>query len=123
VITVTVTASAPGTTPGAATSAAVTVDRLASTTRGAVDRVFVRHDSPVVYRVAVSGRGLTPTGDVVVRDGRTVIATATLTAADNGRATVTLPKLGRGIHLLTATYGGDAQLEDSASWPSLVFVF
>ncbi len=122
-ITVTVTASAPGTTPGAATSAAVTVDRLASTTRGTVDRVFVRHDSPVVYRVAVSGRGLTPTGDVVVRDGRTVIATATLTAADNGRATVTLPKLGRGIHLLTATYGGDAQLEDSASWPSLVFVF
>ncbi|MET4703696.1 5'-nucleotidase C-terminal domain-containing protein [Frigoribacterium sp. UYMn621] len=122
-ITVTVTASAPGTTPGAATSAAATVDRLASTTRGTVDRVFVRHDLPVVYRVAVSGRGLMPTGDVVVRDGRTVIATATLTAADNGRATVTLPKLGRGIHLLSATYGGDAQLEDSASWPSLVFVF
>ncbi|MFM9919187.1 5'-nucleotidase C-terminal domain-containing protein [Lacisediminihabitans sp. H27-G8] len=122
-ITVTVTASAPGTTPGAATSAAVTVDRLASTTRGAVDRVLVRHNSPVVYRVVVSGGGLAPTGEVVVRDGRRVIAAATLTAADNGRATVTLPKLGRGIHLLTATYGGDAQLVDSASFPSLLFVF
>ncbi|QNE48076.1 bifunctional metallophosphatase/5'-nucleotidase [Glaciihabitans sp. INWT7] len=122
-ISVTVTASAPGTTPGAATSAPVTVDRLASTTRASVDRVFVRHNSPVVYRVVVSARGLAPTGDVVVRDGRTVIASATLTAADNGRVTVTLPKLGRGIHLLTATYGGDAQLVDSASWPSLVLVF
>lgn len=122
-ITVTVTATAPGTSAGVATSAGVTVDRLASTTRGSVDRVLVRHNSPVTYRIVVSGHGLVPTGDVVVRDGRSVVATVTLTPADNGRATVTLPKLGRGIHLLTATYAGDAQLVDSASFPSLVFVY
>ena len=45
-----------------------------------------------------------------------------LTPADNGRVTVTLPKLRRGIHLLTATYSGDAQLVDSASFPALVLV-
>ena len=121
-ITVTVTASAPGTTPGVATSAAITVDRLASVTRGTVDRVLVSHKSPVVYRVLVTGHGLVPTGDIVVRDGRNVLTTVTLTPADNGRVTVTLPKLRRGIHLLTATYSGDAQLVDSASFPALVLV-
>ena len=121
-ITVTVTASAPGTTPGVATSAAITVDRLASVTRGTVDRVLVSHKSPVAYRVLVTGQGLVPTGDIVVRDGRTVLTTVTLTPADNGRVTVTLPKLRRGIHLLTATYSGDAQLVDSASFPALVLV-
>ena len=119
----TVTATAAGTSAGVATSAAVTVDRLASTTRGTVDRVLVRHNSPVTYRIVVSGHGLVPTGDVVVRDGRSVITTVTLTAADSGRITVMLPKLSRGIHLLTATYGGDAQLVDSASFLSLVFVY
>jgi len=122
-ITVTVTASAPGTTPGVATSAATTVDRLASATRGTVDRVLVSHKSPVVYRVLVTGHGLVPTGDVVVRDGRKVLTTVTLTPADDGRVTVTLPKLGRGIHLLTATYSGDAQLVDSASFPALALVY
>ena len=45
-ITVTVTATAPGTSPGVATSASVTVDRLSSTTRGSVDRVPVRDNTP-----------------------------------------------------------------------------
>ena len=121
-ITVTVTASAPGTIPGVAISAAITVDRLASVTRGTVDRVLVSHKSPVVYRVLVTGHGLVPTCDIIVRDGRIVLTTVTLTPADNGRVTVTLPKLRRGIHLLTATYSGDAQLVDSASFPALVLV-
>jgi 5'-nucleotidase len=122
-ITVTVTASAPGTTPGVATSTALTVDRLSSIIRGSVDRVLVSHNSPVDYRVVVSGHGLVPTGDVVVRDGRKVLATVTLTPADNGRITVTLPKFSRGIHLLTATYAGDAQFVDSVSFPALLFVY
>jgi hypothetical protein len=71
----------------------------------------------------VSGECLVPTGDVIVRDGRTVLTTVTLTPADNGRVTVTLPKLSRGIHLLTASYGGNAQLVGSASPPSPVRVF
>ncbi|MBC7402557.1 MAG: 5'-nucleotidase C-terminal domain-containing protein [Microbacteriaceae bacterium] len=122
-ITVTVTATAPGTSPGVATSASVTVDRLSSTTRGSVDRVPVRDNTPVLYRVVVSGNGLVPTGDVVVRDGGAVLTTVTLTPTDHGRVTVTLPKLSPGIHLLTASYGGNAQLVDSASFPSPVRVF
>ncbi|MES2094803.1 MAG: 5'-nucleotidase C-terminal domain-containing protein [Actinomycetota bacterium] len=122
-ITVTATASAPGTTPGVATSAPVTVDRLSSTTRGSVGRVLVSHRSTVEYRIVVSGHGLVPTGDVVVRDGRKVLTTVTLTPADNGRVTVTLPKFSRGIHLLTATYAGDAQLMDSVSFPAVLFSY
>ena len=47
------------------TSAAITVDRLASTSRTTVDLMLVSHTSPVVYRGAVplmgeSGSGQTP---------------------------------------------------------------
>ena len=47
------------------TSAAITVDRLASTSRTTVDRMLVSHTSPVVCRGAVplmgeSGSGQTP---------------------------------------------------------------
>ena len=84
--------------------------------------MLVSHKSPVVFRVLVTGQGLVPTGDVVVRDGRKVLTSVTLTPADNGRVTVTLPKLRPGIHLLTATYAGDSQLVDSASFPALVLV-
>lgn len=55
--------------------------------------------------------------------GGTVLTTVTLTPADHGRVTVTLPKFSPGIHLLTASYGGNAQLVDSASFPSPVRVF
>ena len=51
-----------------------------------------------------------------------ISAAAASRPADNGRVTVTLPKLRPGIHLLTATYAGDAQLMDSASFPALVLV-
>ena len=126
-LTVTVTATAPGFSPGNATSASELVDRLASSTRARIDRVLQRHGSSVVYRIAVAGqaqgRSLMPTGDVVIRDGSMVLTTVTFTSADRGRVTVTLPKLSRGIHLLTATYSGNTQLMESTSAWSPVFAF
>lgn len=47
----------------------------------------------------------------------------TLPPADNGRVMEILPKFSRGIHPLTAGYGGNAQLVDPASFPSTVRVF
>ncbi|WP_331902098.1 Ig-like domain-containing protein [Lacisediminihabitans sp.] len=62
------------------------------------------------YSVRVDGHGVVPTGEVTILDGRMVIATITLTAADDGRTTVTLPAFARGIHLVTAKFGGNDQL-------------
>jgi len=47
----------------------------------------------------------------------------TLPPADNGQVTEILPKFSRGIHPLTAGYGGNAQLVDPASFASPVRVF
>jgi ELWxxDGT repeat protein len=70
--------------------------------------------------VTVSGTGGPPTGTVTVRDGNTVLGTATLAA---GRATLTLPaNLALGRHTLTATYGGSGAFDPSASAPIVVTV-
>ena len=62
--------------------------------------------------------------DVVVTDRGRAIATVDVTAADAGRATVTLPRLSRGIHLLTASYAGDDESKGSSTvWPSIVLVW
>jgi 5'-nucleotidase len=68
--------------------------------------------------VTVTGRaGVVPTGQVDVYDGARKIDTLTLDAS--GKATKQLA-VGRGIHLLTAHYLGDARLTGSVGWPSLV---
>ncbi len=62
-----------------------------------------------------------PVGTVTIRDGLKVIATVDLAAGDNGRLGVKLPKLSRGIHILTAQFAGDGY-RGSLSWPSIVIV-
>jgi hypothetical protein len=42
----------------------------------------------------------------------------TLTEADDGQITVTLPEMERGVHLLTARFAGNDQLRASTSWPA-----
>ncbi|MET4780323.1 5'-nucleotidase C-terminal domain-containing protein [Glaciihabitans sp. UYNi722] len=122
-VTVTVTAKADGFTDGTATSAAVMVSKLSSSIFASPDRILVSHRAPVTYTVRVDGNGVPPTGDVVIYDGRKVLATATLTATDNGRITVTVPPLSRGLHFPIATFGGNGQLKNSVSWPSVLLVY
>src|SRR5207245_1274270 len=55
----------------------------------------------------------TPTGTVTFTDGSTTVATATLDS--NGNATYTTSTLTIGNHTITATYGGDANFNLSAS--------
>ena len=56
-----------------------------------------------------------PTGVVTIYDRWKAIATVTLTEADNGRATITLPRLDRGLHLLWAAYEGSDLVNGSKS--------
>jgi len=118
-IAVTVTATAEGSTEASASSSAVTVDKLSSRVRGGASALLTTSRSPVSYTATVTG-AVTPTGTVAVRDnGRTV---GTATVGPDGKATVQVGKLGRGIHLLTSEYSGDAALDGSAGGLAVVIV-
>jgi len=98
-------------------------EKLPTTTSGSANRLLVIGNSPVKYTVTVRADGVVPTGDVAIYDGLTQIATATLTEDSAGKTTVTLPKLKRGLHLLTPHYEGSETLFGSTGWPSIVLVF
>lgn len=121
-ITVTVTASLDGYTDGSATSAAKAVAKGDSDTSSKLDKLLVGSNGTVKASIRVTGQfGITPTGEVKVYDGTKLIATGALGA--DGRVTVTLPKLDRGVHLITVVYPGNEQLGGSKSFPSLLLVW
>ena len=119
------------TVPGMGTSVAVPIEitkeevpvKADSTTEGSANRLFANHNSTVKYTVVVSAGSVTPTGTVTIYDGQEAIATATLTEADNGKVKVKLPKLGRGVHVLTAQYGGSDLVNPSTGQPDLLILW
>ncbi len=72
----------------------------------------VEEGGSISLAIAVSSPDGTPTGTVNVRDGGTVVATATLAS---GAAQVTLTLSTPGAHVLVATYAGDATYGSSTS--------
>ena len=69
--------------------------------------------NPVTFSVAVTGQLFErPTGEVELKKGSTVLATATL---KNGAATLSTSALTVGTNLLTATYEGDAKNDAATS--------
>ncbi|QNO37625.1 ExeM/NucH family extracellular endonuclease [Protaetiibacter sp. SSC-01] len=91
-------------------------------TRTSASAPLLVWNSPVDYRVTVrTDDGSPAVGTVIVRDGLKVIATVDLAESADGKVTVKLGKLKRGIHLLTAQFSGDG-FEPSLSWPSVVVV-
>lgn len=120
-ITVTVTASKDGYTGASATSAVKKVAKGDSDTSAKLDKLLVSSNGTVKATIKVTGEfGIVPTGEVRVLDGTKVIATGTLV---NGKVTITLPKLDRGIHLFTVRYPGSEQLSGSTGFPSLLLVW
>ena len=121
-LTVTVTASADGFSPASATSTAVVVKKVATSTTGSANRFLSFGGSNLRYSGTVSATGVPVTGTVTIYDGTKAVGTATIEADAAGRFSVALPKLGRGLHLLTARYAGSDQLLGSTAFPSLVLV-
>ncbi|EPR77400.1 5'-nucleotidase [Leifsonia rubra CMS 76R] len=121
-LSVQVTASKDGYTAGVAESDAQTVEKISSRVSSSVSDWFVWGDRSLTVDAKVKvGKDGTTAGEVTVYDGRSAVAT---TEVDNkGKASVTLPKLSRGIHLIWVEYSGNDQVESSTSWPRLVFVF
>ncbi|MGH1563718.1 Ig-like domain repeat protein [Mumia sp. DW29H23] len=93
----------------------VVVARAASRVRVAPATRTVRRGAKVTYRVAVTAPGGRPTGTVTLRAGKTVLATKKLPASAGGRVTVTVRVRKKvGLHRLTATYSGDANVLGSS---------
>jgi hypothetical protein len=68
-------------------------------------------DQPATFTATVTG--VSPTGTVTLKNGDTVLGTATLNAS--GQATFTTSSLSVGTHSITATYNGDANNSPSTS--------
>jgi 5'-nucleotidase len=119
----TLTVTAPGgTSASVPIEVAAAVEPVRTTSYGSVDRLFSFGGRNVDYIMRVfAADGSEPVGEVTIYDGRRVLTTATLEEGDDGRLTVRLPRLTRGIHLITAVFEGDGFV-DSRTWPSLVLV-
>jgi 5'-nucleotidase len=100
----------------------VTADRADSLAFGIPNRLIARAGSAVKITAFVVAEGGAPVvGDVAILDGETVLATATLSAANHGIVTITLPPLDRGLQRLTVSYAGSETVE-AATGPTLPFL-
>lgn len=94
------------------------VEKAASVTVGLPSKLFANHNSTLHYTVNVfAAKGATATGTVTIFDGKKAIATVNLTAKDKGHAKVKLPKLSRGVHVLSASYAGSDTVKSSKALP------
>lgn len=120
-ISAVVTATKEGFGSASATAQGVDVAKAATVTIGYPDRFLVRAGQTVNYTVIVAAaRGIVPTGTVQVFDGSKLLTTVTLGA--DGRATVALPALSKGVHVLKPVYSGSAQLASSTGLRVPLFV-
>jgi 5'-nucleotidase len=91
-------------------------ERADSATIGLPNKLIAKKGSAVQFTTLVVAEKRTAvTGEVTIYDGKTAIATATLTADDRGRVKVKLPTLGRGVHKLSVSYGGSDNVKPSES--------
>lgn len=113
-ISVRVTASRDGYGSGTASSAALVVDRLASTTSLKAPKK-AKVGKRVAITVTVTGSGVVnPTGLVTVFNGTKVLKKVTLTASGHGKVVVKV-KLAKGKRKISATYAGSASVAPSKS--------
>ncbi len=100
---------------GASTATVVT----ASPTAGLVGGEAVTFTATV--SVLAPGTG-TPIGSVVFADGSTVLGSGTLVAGGGGDQATLTTTFAAGPHSITATYGGDADFNNSTSLPAEIAV-
>ncbi|WP_029292161.1 Ig-like domain repeat protein [Cellulomonas sp. HZM] len=106
-------ASSSTSTVKSSTSAAVAVKVAKATPKVSVSgSSTIAKKKTGTLTVKVSATGVTPTGKVVVKDGKKTIKTVTLTS---GKATVKLPKLKAGKHKIVVTYTGSSTVSAKSS--------
>lgn len=123
----TLTIAAPG---GTSVTVPITVEEpvtppesVGTRIAGHVNHVLSLGGRNLTYQVHVTTDDGSPAvGTVTIYDGKKVVATVQLTAGDNGRETVKLPTLKRGVHLLTARFSGEGFENSKTTTPSIVLV-
>jgi 5'-nucleotidase len=104
--------------------AAPTVVKADSVTIGAASTVIASRNATIKYSLTVRATGgIEPTGLVTIFDGAKAIATVELIPGAGGKAKITLPKLGAGLHLLTAKYAGSNTVKASTSLPFPLYLW
>lgn len=112
-----------GANTGTSVVVPVTIDRADSTTVGVPNKTKAnsKGNGVIKFTTSVTAEfGAPVAGEVTVFDGDQAIATATLGA--KGVVKITLPKLGKGTHELSATYSGSDTVKPSSSEPVTVTV-
>ncbi|MET3806150.1 beta-glucosidase-like glycosyl hydrolase [Nakamurella sp. UYEF19] len=105
---------------GSSDAVILTVSKAPSASSISLSSAKVPYGSAVSATVRVSASGVSATGIVTIREGRTVVGTGRLA---RGATVIKLPiRLAVGTHALTATYGGDSAVAASAVGATLVVV-
>jgi hypothetical protein len=110
-----VTATRAGYTPGSATSAAVPIAKLASTSHVSLVAKKIKKGAHGMLRVVLGATGAKPSGMVQVYDGARLLKGYSMRITDNGVRIVKLPVLTPGKHRIKAVYAGSASVLGSTS--------
>src|SRR6185369_1082464 len=89
-----------------------TVNRASTSTTLANSSSLTVYGEPVTFTSTISSSSANVTGTVTFRDGTTTIGTASVSS---GQASLTVTTLSAGLHLVTATYGGNTNYLGSIS--------
>lgn len=117
-ISATVTATKEGFTPGVATTAAVVVAKLASTTEISLSAPTATRKTVKKVKATITVRVTdvaSPLGTIKLYDGKKVIKTVTLSASRKGVVPVKVGKLKKGRHKIKAVYLGSGSTNGSSS--------
>lgn len=99
-------------TASASTAIVQTITRAATATSVVSSVNPSRHNSPVIFTATVTSPAGTPTGTVSVTVNGTLLDTDPIT---NGSASVTAPRLDKGVYRIVVSYLGDALFAPSTS--------
>jgi hypothetical protein len=115
-ISVTVLASKTGFADGSASTPAVSIPKLVSTTTATLSATRIKPGKRAKVGIVVKVPGVTgPVGTIKVMDRTKVLKTKYLVTAKNGKLTIKLPKLKKGKHRIRVKYLGDATTQGSRS--------
>ncbi len=106
-LTVVVTATKGSLPPGTAVSAAVTVPFSSSTALSLSRTVGFSWQTTTANVTVTSGAPGVPTGSLAIKVNGSTVSTIVLTAADNGKASYTLPRTGSGLYRVQAVFTPD----------------
>ncbi|MCR6029841.1 hypothetical protein GGQ22_00100 [Nocardioides sp. zg-579] len=110
-----VAATRVGYEPGRASTDPVQVAKVGTTVTVGLAKKKVAKGAKGVLKIRLGADGLTPAGTVTVLNRGKAIKKYVVRASDNGRKSVTLPKLKPGKHKLRAVYAGSSTTAGSRS--------